>query len=517
MKKGKMVLPLMVSIIIGSMIFILSIILWQMQLHNHKNDLNKDSEKFAKFISEKITTKIENITHMYTRASSRWLLYKGENLDTWYKSIEIFTHDNSLILHSFFLDEYNNTIKSFGEKLPEDHLKNNLATYFHQKKEKSSVDYFISEDNRYFFIITMLKNKNYIRYLTGKIDLKNLFKKELSCVNNEFAFKIEDDKEKLIIKKVWDTVYPELENSSVISIADSRRWLVTVAPTKSFVKKQTIFLLTTPLIGIIFALLVSFLFYQTYKSRLLTRELKIHKFHLEEIIEKRTEEIMRSNKELEQFAYVASHDLQEPLRMVSSYTQLLSDKYRDKLDKKANEYIYYAVDGATRMQQLINDLLSYSRINSQGNAFSEVDSLSVLKESLNNLSKMIEDSGAVITNDQLPSVIADKFQLLQVFQNLIGNGIKFHKPGKIPHIHISAEIKGKKAIFSIKDNGIGIEKEYLSQIFNIFQRLHTRSEYSGTGIGLAVCKRIINRHGGEIWIESESGKGSTFYFYLKKS
>ena len=488
-----------------------------MQLDNHKNDLNKNSEKFSKFISEKTEARIETLSRLYSRAFSRWLLYNGENMDGWKNSVDIFTTDNDRIKHSFFLDSNKKIIASFGKDPISEKHRNDIATYFSLNRKDLFIDYYLPEENYHFYIITKFKKDQRVEYLVGEIDLIRLFERKLSSIDEGFSCKIEDYRGKQIVEKNWGCAYANLESRYTISILNSRKWLVRVAPTKVFANKQTRFLLITPFLGVILGLFISFLFYQIYTSRQLTKELERHKFHLEEIIEERTSEILRSNKELEQFAYVASHDLQEPLRMVSSYTQLLADKYRDKLDKKANEYIYYAVDGATRMQQLINDLLSYSRINSQGNAFSEVDSLSVLKEALKNLSKMIEESGAVITNDDLPSVIADKFQVLQVFQNLIGNGIKFHKPEEIPHIHISAEIKGKKAIFSIKDNGIGIEKKYLSQIFDIFQRLHTRSEYSGTGIGLAVCKRIINRHGGEIWIESESGKGSTFYFYLKKS
>jgi PAS domain S-box-containing protein len=226
-------------------------------------------------------------------------------------------------------------------------------------------------------------------------------------------------------------------------------------------------------------------------------------------------DLERSNKELEQFAYVASHDLQEPLRMISSYTQLLAQRYEGQLDEKAHKYIDYAVDGAVRMQGLINDLLAYSRVNTQGKSLETVDSHSVLGTTLRNLAVDIEENRAIVINDDLPIVRADATQLSQVFQNLISNSIKF-RGADLPRINISARDVGHEWIFSVQDNGIGIEAKYVDKVFVIFQRLHTRKEYPGTGIGLAICKRIVERHGGRIWYESEPGKGVTFYFTLQK-
>lgn len=236
---------------------------------------------------------------------------------------------------------------------------------------------------------------------------------------------------------------------------------------------------------------------------------------LEEKLQKYVEEVERSNKELEQFAYVASHDLQEPLRMVSSYTQLISDRYKDKLDKDANDFINYAVDGARRMQQLINDLLSFSRINNKGNPFKSVNMQNVLGQLINYMKATIQEKNALITNDDLPDIIGDESQILQLLQNLVVNALKFSVNN--PRIHISAENMKDEWKFGVKDNGIGIEPQYRDKIFLIFQRLHTKTEYSGTGIGLAICKRIVERHSGKIWVESEIGNGSTFYFTIKKT
>ena len=234
---------------------------------------------------------------------------------------------------------------------------------------------------------------------------------------------------------------------------------------------------------------------------------------MEKALRKKTEELARSNEDLEQFAYVASHDLQEPLRMVTSYVQLLSKRYKAKLDADANEFIDFAVDGAVRMRKLINDLLTYSRVGTQGKELSPTDSEAVLAQSVNDLKVTIEENGALVTHDPLPTVMADSPQLEQLFQNLIGNAIKFRR-NEPPHVHISASRNGKGWIFSIRDNGIGFAPEYSERVFVIFQRLHSRQEYAGTGIGLAICKKIVERHGGHIWVESDVGKGAIFRFTI---
>ncbi|MFO8010468.1 MAG: PAS domain S-box protein [Dehalococcoidia bacterium] len=225
------------------------------------------------------------------------------------------------------------------------------------------------------------------------------------------------------------------------------------------------------------------------------------------------EALERSNRELEEFAYVASHDLQEPLRMVSSYTQLLARRYQDQLDQDAHEFIAYATDGASRMQQLIEGLLSYSRISTKGKEFQPTDLESVLGEVYVNLKMVIEENNVIIIKDELPTVMADESQMSRLFQNLIENAIKYRGPNT-PTIHVSAERKRDGWLISLKDNGIGIEPQYGERIFTIFEQLHKRGQYSGTGIGLSICKRIVERHGGKIWVESEPDNGSTFYFTL---
>jgi len=230
---------------------------------------------------------------------------------------------------------------------------------------------------------------------------------------------------------------------------------------------------------------------------------------------KKAEELQRSNAELEQFAYVASHDLQEPLRMVSSYTQLLARRYGDRLDADAKEFMHYTVDGAARMKQLIEDLLAYSRVGTKGKEFKPVSVEAPLKRAVTNLHAAISESGAAVTWDSLPTVEADEVQLAQLFQNLMGNALKF-RGGAVPRIHVSAAQEAGEWRITVADNGIGIEPQYFERIFMLFQRLHTMGQYPGTGIGLAICKKVVERHGGRIWVSSTPGEGSQFHFTLPK-
>lgn len=233
----------------------------------------------------------------------------------------------------------------------------------------------------------------------------------------------------------------------------------------------------------------------------------------EKKLAEKMEELARSNADLEQFAYVASHDLQEPLRMVAAYTQLLAERYRGKLDENADKYIGYASEGALRMQSLIQDLLAFSRVGRVGDARVRVDCEAAVEEVLRTLGPTIRENGAVVTHGAVPVVWADRSQIVQVLQNLIGNAIKFH--GKEPPvISVQAEKTGDQWLFSVSDNGIGIPPEFAESIFTVFQRLHSRAEYPGNGIGLAICKKIVEHHGGKIWVESQVSRGSIFKFTM---
>ena len=235
----------------------------------------------------------------------------------------------------------------------------------------------------------------------------------------------------------------------------------------------------------------------------------------EDLLKRQAADLARSNAELEQFAYVASHDLQEPLRMVSGFTQLLAKRYAGKLDAKADQYIEFTVSGAKRMQQLIADLLALSRVGTSGGEFRDVPLAEVMSDVLLNLGPAIQDNGAAVVHDTLPTVFADRGQMTQLLQNLIGNAIKFHG-AEPPRVEISAAEAGDDWAISVTDNGIGIAPEHAERVFQIFQRLHTRDKYPGTGIGLAVCRRIVDRHGGKIWLDSTPGGGTRFHFTLRK-
>ena len=254
---------------------------------------------------------------------------------------------------------------------------------------------------------------------------------------------------------------------------------------------------------------------QGFKIQTASRDISDRQ-HIEKKLAQHTADLARSNADLEQFAYIASHDLQEPLRMIASYTQLLALRYPEKLDAKADKYIAYILDGATRMQQLINDLLQYSRVGTHGNSFDLVDCNEIITRAIANLKIAIRKSNARITWQDLPQVFGDQTQLLQLFQNLMANAIKY-RGQRTPEVQIEAHAREGEWVFSVQDNGIGIDPKYGDRIFQIFQRLHTREEYPGTGIGLAICKRIVERHRGQIWVDSEPDRGAIFYFTLTNS
>lgn len=233
-------------------------------------------------------------------------------------------------------------------------------------------------------------------------------------------------------------------------------------------------------------------------------------------LREKTDALARSNADLEQFAYVASHDLQEPLRMVSSYVQLFEKRFAGQVDEQADKYIRYAVEGAKRMQALIAGLLEYSRVGRLDEPIGTVDTNAALDQALSNLRSAIEESHARITRGPLPALTGNAGRIAQVFQNLIGNALKFRHRGQPATAHVSALPKGTEWVFTVEDNGIGIDSQYLDRIFVIFQRLHTRAEYPGTGIGLSICKKVVERHGGRIWVESRVGEGSKFHFTLPR-
>ena len=283
-------------------------------------------------------------------------------------------------------------------------------------------------------------------------------------------------------------------------------------------------------LGLAASLLVLGLLVHGHLQTLATlKALLIERKQAEQERERLVAELQRSNKELDQFASAASHDLQEPLRTISGFAQLIEERYKGKLGADGDHFMDYIVDGSFRMQHLINDLLEYSRVSTRGRAFTRVDCNEVLRKALANLRTAVDEAGAVITADPLPVFLADEMQLVRLFQNLIGNAVKYRKKEEPARVHVSAEIVADQRslagcgikseikngwLFSVQDNGIGIESRSFERIFEIFQRLHSSRDYPGTGVGLAICKKIVERHGGCIWVEAELGKGSTFFFIL---
>jgi light-regulated signal transduction histidine kinase (bacteriophytochrome) len=252
------------------------------------------------------------------------------------------------------------------------------------------------------------------------------------------------------------------------------------------------------------------------RRALAEQKLRLQRKEAEHELALKVQELARSNSDLEQFAYVASHDLQEPLRMVAMYTQLLGERYRGKLDEQADKYIHYSVDGALRMQTLVQDLLVFSRAGREGTKMMQVNCNLLMKQVLKNLEASIKESNAEIIAENLPTVLANSTQLQQVLQNLVANSIKF-RGARVPRVSIRAKQVGAEWLFELSDNGIGIAAEHADRIFVIFQRLHTREEYSGNGIGLSICKKIIERHGGRIWVSANEQEGATFHFTLPQT
>jgi signal transduction histidine kinase len=253
-------------------------------------------------------------------------------------------------------------------------------------------------------------------------------------------------------------------------------------------------------------------------SKLLERSIKysIERKKAEKELKETVEELKRSNDELQQFAYITSHDLQEPLRTIASYTQLIERRYKNRLDGDADEFLDFIVEAAVRMKDMIQGLLYYSRVGTRGGEFISTNTEELIETVLSNLNALIEENDVTITHNELPVVVADEGQLIQLFQNIISNSIKFRKDNEHSKIHVSAykDDDLNEYVFSVADNGIGIEPQYFNRIFEVFKRLHTRVEYEGTGIGLSISKRIVERHKGKMWVESEFGEGSVFYFTL---
>ncbi|MCE9547951.1 MAG: hypothetical protein K8T25_20965 [Planctomycetia bacterium] len=303
----------------------------------------------------------------------------------------------------------------------------------------------------------------------------------------------------------WHSPPGGIRKEDVLNVA-GRQWQVICIPSAQYIAAHHTWVpLMSLLVGFALgSLLVGLVAVLVSQNVLVARQ-----------VAERTAALRRSNEQLEEFAYVASHDLQEPLRAVAGYCQLLSRRYQGRIDSDADEFIKFAVDGATRMKTLINDLLAYSRVSTHGQPFAPTDLNEALARARDNLRAAIEESGAVVTSDRLPVVPADSTQMVQLLQNLLGNAIKYRSQ-QPPVVHISVEEQPDHWLLKVRDNGIGIDPQFAERIFVIFQRLHTRDEYPGTGVGLAICQQIVVRHGGRIGVESQPGAGATFWCTLAK-
>ncbi|HCF96184.1 MAG TPA: hypothetical protein DEW46_14080 [Verrucomicrobia bacterium] len=351
-------------------------------------------------------------------------------------------------------------------------------------------------------------------FLFGEIGLEEFLAPTLGKSSNSLMFCLRSGQTTVFQSHGWEAAEGSIVETASATFPGHGAWTLSATPRNRVIQQgraQKMVGVTGLLLALSTALTTLF----AQKARANAQKLRHHQEHLEETVRRRTVELERSNRELEQFAYVASHDLQEPLRMVSSFTQLLSQRYSDKLDDEAHSWIDFAVEGAERMHGLINDLLEYSRVTTRGGGFEIIDSRVALDHALANLQISLNETGGIVTHGELPHLYANPVQLVQLFQNLIGNAIKF-RGRHTPRIHVAAQPRQDHWVFSVTDNGIGIPERHKEKIFVIFQRLHSRREYKGTGIGLALCKRIVERHGGTIWLESEEGKGSTFFFTIPK-
>ncbi len=525
--------PRWIPVVAGISVLTISVLLWQALTANDTKKLRDNTRLEAGGYAAIVETAMNDRISMLVQLARRWQQEGRPSRERWQHDAEVISRqdgyqaiewvDPSYHVRWIVPETGNEMVRNMPSAFEE---KRHLALDKARERRDVSVTSAIKlkQGGTGFLVYVPIFVKNQFEgFILGVFQINGLLEAVLpKKVTAGYTLELYSDQNE-IYRRGNDPLLVNIRGEANINFYDTQ-WHIKISPGYALLNRQESHLSEVILgLGAMMALLLalSIHFLQSTRvhaagvlaaNRRLREEVVVRK-RAELNLEKQASSLVRSNTELEQFAYVASHDLQEPLRMVTSYMQLLEKRYKDKLDVDASEFIGYAVDGAARMKLLITDLLTYSRVGTQVEAFAQVDCETVLNGALANLSGLIEIEQAKVTHDPLPKVPGAATQLLQLFQNLVGNAIKF-RGSEAPRVHISAQTEAKSWTFQVRDNGIGIAPEFHNRIFAVFQRLHDRVTYEGTGIGLALCKKIIERHGGDIWLESELGHGTVFYFTL---
>lgn len=514
-------LPVSVGLAVGT----LGIGAWIAQEAETHINFHRQTESIVTSSVEELRVRLDNILQAINRMALRWAIDNGTPPEKWQMDANAHISQIEGLRNVGWIDS--SAVVQLIEPLQgfEDVLGLDLTQYpvlvetmnfatTNRTPAVSPISETLTGKHIIHILVPILQQNQYQGFLFAEVGLVDFIRPTLNNHSDLFRFCLRCDDKPAYQSPDWLESDRRIMETATTNFPGHGTWTLSASPRSKLIKQgraQKMVLMTSLLLAISTALTTLF----AQKARANAQKLRHHQEHLEETVRRRTVELERSNRELEQFAYVASHDLQEPLRMVSSFTQLLSQRYSDKLDDEAHTWIDFAVEGAERMHGLINDLLEYSRVTTRGGGFEIIDSRVALAHALANLQISLKETGGIVTHGELPHLYANPVQLVQLFQNLIGNAIKF-RGRHTPRIQVAAQPRQDHWVFSVTDNGIGIPERHKEKIFVIFQRLHSRREYKGTGIGLALCKRIVERHGGTIWLESEEGKGSTFFFTIPK-
>lgn len=523
------------SIVAGISVLTISVLLWQALTANNTKNLKDTAVLKANGYSALVEVAMNERISMLIRVAERWQSEGRSEKSRWVHDVEFASYQDGYQAIEWVDATYhvrwvvpelgNESVIGMASAFDaERRITLDIARDSREVAVTNSID--LKQGGKGFLVyVPVYHQENFDGFVLGVFRIKDLIDAVLPEEVTSGYTLVLSDQQGEVYRRGTDALHTQTQGMADIYFYNTQ-WQIDISPSLALVASQSSQLPGVVLVlGAVMALLLALSIHLSQKARLHARQALAMNSQLETEIsvrkdaerglEVQAQALARSNSELEQFAYVASHDLQEPLRMVTSYMELLERRYKDKLDADANEFIGYAVDGAGRMKALITDLLTYSRVGSKGKELVATDCEAVLRDVLANLQTLIEDTQAEVNHQPLPCVLGDAIQLLQLFQNLIGNALKFRGEAA-PRIEIKAEQTTDAGdwLFSVSDNGIGIDPQYYDRIFAVFQCLHSRDVYEGTGIGLAVCKKIVERHGGTIWLESTQGQGTTFYFTL---